>query len=61
MCPPLGKGYFYGTGTRYAHLEGLDPVLLGQTRVFVFKDDLQALRRLEAGRIDLLIIDKFVA
>ena len=56
-----GKGYFYGTGTSYAHLEGLDSVLLGQTHIFVFKDDLQALRRLEAGRIDLVIIDKFVA
>ncbi len=55
------KSYSFGTGTSYANLEGLDPVLLGQSNIYAFKDDLQALRRLEAGRIDLLIIDKFVA
>ena len=55
------KSYSFGTGTSYANLEDLDPVLLGQTHIYAFKDDLQALRRLEAGRIDLLIIDKFVA
>ncbi len=55
------KSYLFGTGTGYANLEGLDFVLRGQTHVFAFKDDLQALRRLEAGRIDLVIIDKFVA
>ena len=52
---------FIGTGAGHASLEGLDPVLLGQTHIFAFKNDLDALRKLEVGRIDLAIIDKFIA
>lgn len=53
--------YSFGTGTGFDNPEGFDPVLRGQTHVRVFRDDLEVLRKLEAGRIDLAIIDKFIA
>ena len=54
------KPYTIGAGRGYADPEGFEKIR-DQLRVEIVTTDIQNLKKLELGRIDLMIVDKFVA